>query len=109
MLYASLHGSNVCYIHPSFPCRLFAPTFAGSIYAVSLTAGLSFPLNYNLIFVLTGMSILIVIFMVASFPKSINKHKQKTVLEMEGGGGGNRGGGRVEEVEEEVEESSSLN
>ena len=32
--------------------RTIAPVFAGTIYSISLTNGLSFPLNYNLIFML---------------------------------------------------------
>ena len=65
--------------------------FAGSIYSVSLTDNLGFPLNYNLIFVILGVITLVVMVLVACLPESINKHK-KTELES------------LEEEEEEEEE-----
>ena len=34
--------------------------FSGSIYSVSLTNGLGFPLNYNLIFIIFGIITLVV-------------------------------------------------
>ena len=49
--------------------------FAGSIYSVSLTNGLGFPLNYNLIFIIFGIIMLVVMVMVACLPPSINKQK----------------------------------
>ena len=59
----------------SFYYRTVAPLFAGSIYSVSLTDGLSFPLNYHLIFIIFAIIILIVMVMVACLPKTINKQK----------------------------------
>ena len=55
--------------------RTVVPLFAGSIYSVSLTDGLSFPLNYHLIFIIFAIIILIVMVMVACLPKTINKQK----------------------------------
>ena len=49
--------------------------FAGSIYSVSLTNGLGFPLNYNLIFIIFGIIVLVVMVMVACLHPSINKQK----------------------------------
>ena len=51
--------------------------FAGSIYSVSLTDGLSFPLNYHLIFIIFAIIILIVMVMVACLPKTITKQKRQ--------------------------------
>ena len=44
--------------------------FAGSVYFASLTNGLGFPLNYNLIYIM-----LVVMMMVACLPQTINKQK----------------------------------
>ena len=49
--------------------------FSGSIYSVSLTNGLCFPLNYNLIFIIFGIITLVVMVMVACLPQTINKQK----------------------------------
>ena len=49
--------------------------FSGSIYSVSLTNGLGFPLNYNLIFIIFGIITLVVMVMVACLPQTINKQK----------------------------------
>ena len=50
--------------------------FAGSVYSVSLTNGLSFlALNYNLIFIIFGIIMLVVMVMVACLPQTINKQK----------------------------------
>ena len=52
--------------------RTVAPLLAGSIYSVSLTNGLGFPLNYNPIFIIFGMVVMV---MVACLPQTINKQK----------------------------------
>ena len=49
--------------------------FSGSIYSVSLTNRLGFPLNYNLIFIIFGIITLVVMVMVACLPQTINKQK----------------------------------
>ena len=49
--------------------------FSGSIYSVSLTNGLGFPLNYNLIFIIFSIITLVVMVMVACLPQTINKQK----------------------------------
>ena len=49
--------------------------FSGSIYSVSLTNGLGFPLNYNLVFIIFGIIMLVVMVMVACLPQTINKQK----------------------------------
>ena len=69
--------------------RTLAPVFAGSIYSVSLTDGLSFPLNYHLIFIIFAIIILIVMVMVACLPKSINKQKIVASSHQESSGVGN--------------------
>ena len=48
---------------------------AGSVYSVSLNNGLSFPLNYNLIFIIFGIILLVVMVMVACLAQTINKQK----------------------------------
>ena len=45
MIYFSFFVQYYCY-------WTVAPVFAGSIYSVSLTNGLGFPLNYSLIFII---------------------------------------------------------
>ena len=65
--------------------------FAGSIYSVSLTDGLSFPLNYHLIFIIFGIIMLIVMVMVACLPKTINKQKVVASSHQESSGVGNSG------------------
>ena len=81
-------------------CRTFSPLFAGSIYSVSLTTGLGYPLDYHLIFVIIGLIILAVMFMVASLPESIKKHK--VVVELEGGEvRGGEGEGKGQGVKDE--------
>ena len=65
--------------------------FAGSIYSVSLTDGLSFPLNYHLIFIIFAVIMLIVMVMVACLPKTINKQKVVASSLQDGSGVGNGG------------------
>ena len=62
-------------MHVISPYRTIAPVFAGTIYSISLTNGLSFPLNYNLIFIIFGIIILLVMVMVACLPQTISKQK----------------------------------
>ena len=81
--------------------RTVAPVFAGSIYSVSLTDGLSFPLNYHLIFIIFAIIILIVMVMVACLPKTINKQKVVASSHQESNGVGN--GGETGEVTREPE------
>ena len=77
--------------------RTVALLFAGSIYSVSLTDGLSFPLNYHLIFIIFAIIILIVMF--AFLPKTINKQKVVASSHQENSGVGN--GGETGEVTRE--------
>ena len=77
--------------------RTLAPLFAGSIYSVSLTDGLSFPLNYHLIFIIFA----IILLMVACLPKSINKQKVVASSHQESSGVGN--GGETGELTREPE------
>ena len=81
--------------------RTVAPVFVGSIYSVSLTDGLSFPLNYHLIFIIFGIIMLIVMVMVACLPKTINKQKVVASSHQESSGVGN--GGETGEVTREPE------
>ena len=81
--------------------RTLAPLFAGSIYSVSLTDGLSFPLNYHLIFIIFAIILLTVMVMVACLPKSINKQKVIASSHQESSGVGN--GGETGEVTREPE------
>ena len=78
--------------------------FVGSIYSVSLTDGLSFPLNYHLIFIIFAVIMLIVMVMVACLPKTINKQKVVASSHQESSGVGNGGetgetGGVTRELE----------
>ena len=81
----------VLFLKYSFVHRTVAPVFAGSIYSVSLTDGLSFPLNYHLIFIIFAIIILIVMVMVACLPKTINKQKVVASSHQESSGVGNSG------------------
>ena len=81
--------------------RTLAPLFAGSIYSVSLTDGLSFPLNYHLIFIIFGIIMLIVMVMVACLPTTINKQKVVASSHQESSGVGN--GSETGEVTREPE------
>ena len=78
--YYDCFDSFYCHILvPSY--RTVAPVFAGSIYSASLTNGLGFPLNYNLIFIIFGIIMLVVMVMVACLPQTINKQKRQDIPE----------------------------
>ena len=86
--------------------RTVAPVFAGSIYSVSLTDGLSFPLNYHLIFIIFAVIMLIVMVMVACLPKTINKQKVVASSHQESKGVDN--GDKTGEVTREPEGSLEI-
>ena len=86
--------------------RTVAPVFAGNIYSVSLTDGLSFPLNYHLIFIIFAIILLAIMVMVACLPKTINKQKVVESSHQESSGVGN--GSETGEVTREPEGSLEI-
>ena len=67
--------NNLSSIHSLF--RSVSPIFAGTVYSVSLTTGLGYPLDYHLIFIIMGGILLVVMVMVAGLPESIERQKDQ--------------------------------
>lgn len=62
-----------------FNYRCFSPIISGAIYSASLSAknrAIGFPVDYNLIFVLYGLVLLISTFIVGRLPISLNSQKK---------------------------------
>lgn len=64
--------------------RAAATSFTGGIYSLSLSEQhmkFGYPIDYHLTFIIFGFIVLLVIFVVAALPESINNHmKEEDVL-----------------------------